>query len=136
MRTPAPSASSFRCRPNPKEPRRREMPDDSRHVPHRSARSRERPARCGPRRRDQTGSRGHGGRHARRRPTTRSAVQIAEQIEFIGGELTTHGGEDFTTATLRVLKKDADLGFTLLADILMNPKFDAKEVARVRDELV
>src|SRR5437867_9413072 len=58
--------------------------------------------------------------------TTRSAVQIAEQIEFIGGELTTHGGEDFTTATLRVLKKDADLGFTLLADILMNPKFDAK----------
>jgi zinc protease len=68
--------------------------------------------------------------------TTRSAVRIAEQIEFIGGELTTEGGEDFTTATLRVLKKDANLGFALLADILMKPKFDAKEVARVRDELV
>jgi zinc protease len=68
--------------------------------------------------------------------TTRSAVRIAEQIESIGGELTTEGGEDFTTATLRVLKKDANLGFALLADILMNPKFDAKEVARVRDELV
>src|SRR3989449_2505239 len=46
------------------------------------------------------------------------------------------GGEDSASAKLRVLKKDADLGFTLLADILMNPKFDAKEVARVRDELV
>jgi zinc protease len=68
--------------------------------------------------------------------TTRSAVRIAEQIEFIGGELSTEGGEDFTTATLRVLKKDTNLGFALLADILMNPKFDAKEVARVRDELV
>lgn len=68
--------------------------------------------------------------------TTRSAVRIAEQIEFIGGELTAQGSEDFTTATLRVLKKDANLGFALLADILMNPKFDAKEVARVRDELV
>src|SRR3989449_11033076 len=68
--------------------------------------------------------------------TTRSAVQIAEQIEFIGGELSTEGGEDSASAKLRVLKKDADLGFTLLADILMNPKFDAKEVARVRDELV
>ena len=68
--------------------------------------------------------------------TTRSAVRIAEQIEFIGGELSTQGAEDFTTATLRVLKKDANLGFALLADILMNPKFDAKEVARVRDELV
>ena len=67
---------------------------------------------------------------------TRSAVQIAEQIEFIGGTLTAQGGEDFATATLRVLKKDTDLGFTLLADILMNPRFDTKEVARVRDELV
>lgn len=67
---------------------------------------------------------------------TRSAVQIAEQIEFIGGELSAQGGGDFSTATLRVLKKDAALGFTLLADILMNPKFDAKEVARVRGELV
>src|SRR3989449_1824147 len=46
------------------------------------------------------------------------------------------GGEDSASAKLRVLKKDADLGFTLLADILMNPKFDAKDVARVRDELV
>src|SRR2546430_9813140 len=68
--------------------------------------------------------------------TTRSAVRIAEQIEFIGGELSTQGAEDFTTATLRVLKKDASRGFALLADILMNPNFDAKEVARVRDELV
>jgi len=67
---------------------------------------------------------------------TRSATEIAEQIEFIGGELSAQGGEDFTTATLRVLTKDRDLGFTLLADILMNPRFDAKEVARVRDELV
>src|SRR2546430_4166542 len=38
--------------------------------------------------------------------TTRSAVRIAEQIEFIGGELSTQGAEDFTTATLRVLKKE------------------------------
>src|SRR2546428_4581189 len=68
--------------------------------------------------------------------TTRSAVQIAEQIEFIGGELSTEGGEDSASAKLRVLKKDADLGFTLLAESLMNPKFDAKDVARVRDELV
>ena len=66
----------------------------------------------------------------------RTAVQLAEQIEFIGGELTAQGGEDYTTVTLRVLKKDTDLGFTLLADILMNPTFEEKEVARVRDELV
>src|SRR5207247_8332119 len=62
--------------------------------------------------------------------TTRSAVQIAEQIEFIGGELSTDGGEDFASAKLRELKKHADLGFTLLADIRINPKFDATAVAR------
>ena len=67
---------------------------------------------------------------------TRSATQIAEQIEFLGGELAAEGGEDSATARLRILRKDADIGFTLLADILMNPKFDPKEVARVRDELV
>src|SRR6266849_7970739 len=50
---------------------------------------------------------------------TRSATQIAEQIEFIGGDLSTDGGEDFASAKLRVLKKDAELAFTLLADILM-----------------
>ncbi len=67
---------------------------------------------------------------------TRSATQIAEQIEFLGGELAAEGGEDSATARLRILRKDADIGFTLLADILMHPKFDPKEVARVRDELV
>src|SRR5207237_6791226 len=64
---------------------------------------------------------------------TRSATQVAEQIEFLGGEMAAEGGEDSATARLRVLRKDADIGFTLLADILMHPKFDQKEVARVRD---
>src|SRR3989442_5613898 len=32
--------------------------------------------------------------------------------------------------------KYGDNGFTMLSDILMKPKFDPKEVARVRDELV
>jgi len=67
---------------------------------------------------------------------TRSATQIAQEIEFIGGELGFNGGEDFTTGTLRVLKKDADLGFTLLADVLRNPSFPEKEVERVRSQVL
>ena len=67
---------------------------------------------------------------------TRTSKQIAEQIEFIGGELAFHGGEDFSTGTLRVRKKDADLGFTLLADILRNPVFPQKEVERIRHQLL
>src|SRR5437016_5914503 len=54
---------------------------------------------------------------------TRTATQIAQQIEFIGGQMTFAGTEDFTSGTLRVLKKDGDLGFTLLADVLLHPAF-------------
>jgi len=68
--------------------------------------------------------------------TTRSATQIAQELEFIGTEFSAKATKDFATASLRVLKKDADRGFTLLADILMNPAFAEKEVARVRSELL
>src|SRR5205807_2952675 len=37
---------------------------------------------------------------------TRTSTQIAQQIEFIGGEMAFAGTEDFTTGTLRVLRKD------------------------------
>jgi zinc protease len=63
---------------------------------------------------------------------TRSASRIAQEIEFIGAQISTAAGDDFATVSLRVLKKDADLGFTLLADLLMNPAFAEQDVARVR----
>lgn len=64
--------------------------------------------------------------------TTRSSHQIAEQIEFVGGALQAKAGEDFTTASARVLKKDTELGFELLADILLHPAFAEQEIDRVR----
>ncbi len=67
---------------------------------------------------------------------TRSSTQIAQAIEFIGGELSAQASEDFSSARLRVLRKDADLGVTLLADILMNPAFAEQEFARVRSQVL
>lgn len=64
--------------------------------------------------------------------TTRSAKQIAEQIEFVGGLLQAKATEDFTIASARVLKKDTDLGFELLSDILLHPAFPDQELERVR----
>lgn len=63
---------------------------------------------------------------------TRSSKDIAEQIEFVGGTLTARAEDDFSTATLRVLRKDVERGVTLLADILRNPSFPQKEFDRVR----
>ncbi len=68
--------------------------------------------------------------------TTRTSKQLAEQIDFIGGTLEAKASEDFTTASIRVLKKDADLGFTLLADMLQRPAFHKQEFDRIRTQLL
>ncbi len=60
----------------------------------------------------------------------RTANQISREIDFIGGSLSTSGGEDFASASLRVLKKDIRTGLDLLSDVLLNPVFDQKEIDR------
>jgi zinc protease len=60
----------------------------------------------------------------------RSAIQINREIDFIGGSLSASGGDDFSSANLRVLKKDVRTGLDLLSDTLMNPSFDQKEIDR------
>lgn len=60
----------------------------------------------------------------------RTASQISSEIDFIGGSLSVSGGDDYASAGLRVLKKDLSTGFDLLADVLMNPVFDQKEIDR------
>lgn len=68
--------------------------------------------------------------------TTRTSKQQAEQIDFVGGALEATASEDFTTASARVLKKDIDLGFTLLADMLQHPAFHKQEFERIRTQLL
>lgn len=60
----------------------------------------------------------------------RSATQISKEIDFVGGSLSTSGGEDFASAGLRVLKKDLRIGLDLLSDVLLNPAFEQKELDR------
>ena len=66
---------------------------------------------------------------------TRSAKEISEEIDFIGGSLGSTGGIDYASASLKVLSKDSDKGFDLLSDILMNPAFAKKEMERLRSQL-
>jgi zinc protease len=68
--------------------------------------------------------------------TTRTSKQLAEQIDFVGGALEARASEDYTTASARVLKKDVELGFTLLADILQHPAFLKPEFERIRSQIL
>ena len=67
---------------------------------------------------------------------TRTSKQLAEQIDFVGGSLEVRASEDFTTASARVIKKDIELGFTLLADILQHPAFPKAEFERIRSQIL
>lgn len=65
---------------------------------------------------------------------TRTTKQIAEEIDFIGGRLSTAGGMDYSSASLVVLKKDINKGLELLSDVLLNPIFPEEEVERKKKE--
>lgn len=60
----------------------------------------------------------------------RTARQISEEIEFVGGSLGAGGGSDFITVHLSILKKDLALGFDLLSDIILNPAFPEDEMKK------
>lgn len=67
---------------------------------------------------------------------TRSSTQIADAIDFIGAELSAAGGDDYASASLRVLKKDLATGLALLSDILTRPSFPEPELQRIRQEVL
>lgn len=67
---------------------------------------------------------------------TRTTKQIAEEIDFIGGRLSTSGGTDYSSASLVVLKKDINKGMDLLSDVLLNPVFPEEEVERKKKEIL
>jgi zinc protease len=67
---------------------------------------------------------------------TRTAPQISEAIEFIGGSLSVEAGQELSTISLSVLSKDLDTGLDLLADVLLNPVFNPADVQRKINEVV
>ncbi len=68
--------------------------------------------------------------------TKRTASRINREIDFIGGSLSVSGGDDFSSASLRVLKKDVKTGMDLLSDVLRNAAFDQKEIDRKVKETI
>jgi len=66
----------------------------------------------------------------------RSAREIAEAIDFVGGTLQAMAGRDATTVTLDVVKKDVGLGMDLMADTVLHPAFAAGELERQRQQVL
>jgi len=60
--------------------------------------------------------------------TRRSALQIAEEIEDVGGYINAYTSREMTAYYARVLENDVELALDVIADIVLNPIFDAREI--------
>ncbi len=66
--------------------------------------------------------------------TTRTATQIAEQIDFVGGSLSASSSWDSTTISTAVLSRYLGTAIELLADVALNPLFAPEEINRIRTQ--
>jgi predicted Zn-dependent peptidase len=66
----------------------------------------------------------------------RSAKDIAEEIEAVGGDLNAATGVDSTAYYARVLRTDLALALDILSDIIVSPRFDRAELGRERDVIL
>ena len=63
----------------------------------------------------------------------RSAREISEAIEDVGGDLNAATDRDSTVFTASVLPEHVGLGIELIADMVERPHFDGEELAREKD---
>jgi zinc protease len=67
---------------------------------------------------------------------SKSAAQIADTIDSIGGGLGTGAGTDLSYANVLVMKDSLALGFELLNDVVRNPAFKLEELERQRQQAI
>lgn len=65
---------------------------------------------------------------------TRTAPEIAQQIEALGGTIESGAGWDASRAFINVMSGKIDPAMTILADVVRNPVFQEEEVERLRQQ--
>ncbi len=66
--------------------------------------------------------------------TTKSAAQIADEIDYIGGALGTGSGSDQTFVNAIVMKDSFGLAMDLIGDVVRNPVFAQEEIDRQKQQ--
>jgi zinc protease len=65
---------------------------------------------------------------------TRNATQIAQEIEALGGQLSSSAGWDASSATVNVLSAKVEPAMAILSDVVRNPVFQDAEIERLRQQ--
>jgi zinc protease len=64
----------------------------------------------------------------------RSAPEIAEAMEALGGSIESNAGWDASSVTTTVMSSKADAALEILADVVRNPSFQQEEIDRYRTQ--
>lgn len=75
-------------------------------------------------------------RMLRRGTRTRSADEISEEVDGMGGQLFSGAAEDYFSCNMNVLADRFDEGLGLLADLIMNSEFEPVEFEKEREHVV
>jgi predicted Zn-dependent peptidase len=62
----------------------------------------------------------------------RTALQIAEEIEDVGGYINAYTSREMTAYYARILRQDVGLALDVIGDILLNPAFDTDDIETER----
>ncbi len=65
---------------------------------------------------------------------TRTATQIAEEMEFLGGAIDSGAAWDFSNVTFRVMSDKLDKAMAIAADSVLNPTFSQEEIDRYKTQ--
>jgi len=65
---------------------------------------------------------------------TRTATQIAEQMEFLGGSINSGAGWNNSIVSINVMADKLDQAMAIMADVVLNPKFDQKEIDLLKSQ--
>lgn len=65
--------------------------------------------------------------------TNRSAKDIAEAVDEVGGQLNAFTGKEYTCYYIKVLDTHLELALDVLSDMLLSSKFDAEDIKRERE---
>src|SRR5262245_4979857 len=72
----------------------------------------------------------------RKGAAARSAQEVAEAVDFVGGSLEASADPDGTRVTAEFMARDLGLGLELLGDVLMRPAFAPEEIERLKGETI
>ena len=63
---------------------------------------------------------------------TKSALEIMEKVESVGGYINAYTSEEITAYWVKLLATDLHIGIDIISDILQNSTFEPKELERER----